>query len=113
MARGRPPLNPKTDELAQKQNDEKLKEELSDERTYEFMNTEEPGLMVKFSYGSTANPKRYSFMHGGRYSIPREVAEHVESRQTPIWGYRPDGTGQMAKQLLGWKPRFQMREVRA
>ena len=83
-----------------------------EEATFEFYNLEEPGLMLKFPYGTTKKIEKFTFLHGGKYKIRREVAQHVESRQTPIWGYRPDGTGTMVKNLNGWKPRFQMREVR-
>ena len=94
----------------------KIKEKIisrSDEEVYfEFYNLEEPGLLQKFSYGTTKKNKMYTFFHGQKYKIKREIAEHVESRETPLWGYRPDGTGKMQKYLKGYKPRFQMREVR-
>lgn len=79
---------------------------------YEFYNLEEPGLMQKFVYGTTKKFKKYTFFHGEKYKITREVAQHVESRQTPLWGYKPDGSGRLQKHLNGWKSRFQMREVR-
>ena len=105
--------NPKEQEFADKVRTDTGRKHLKEERTFEFYNLEEPGLAVKFSYGPTTSPKRYNFWHGEKYTIPVEVAEHVERSQTPIYGYRPDGTGRMVKQLTGWKPRFQMREVRA
>ena len=78
---------------------------------YEFYNLEEPGLAVKFPYGSTRNQHNFTFYHGGKYRVPRHVARHVESCATPIWDWRPDGTGKMAKQRVGEKSRFQMRHV--
>jgi hypothetical protein len=78
---------------------------------YEFMNLEEPGLMLPFSYGNTKNKHTFSFMHGGTYILPRFIARHVESRGTPIWRYKPNGYGQMEKKLDGTKSRFQLREV--
>lgn len=78
---------------------------------YEFMNTEEPGLMQKFTYGNTRNKHTFTFMHGGKYTIPRFIARYVESRSTPIWKWVPDGSGSMHKQMAGTVSRFQMREV--
>jgi len=75
------------------------------------MNLEEPGLNIKFVYGSTNGAQKYELMHGGKYKLSREVVNHIESRQTPIWSYRPDGTGMMRKELTGYKPRFQCRQV--
>jgi len=106
------PANPRSERLLEISKSESGKEYLKEERTYEFYNLEEPGLSVKFSYGPTNSPKRYVFWHGQKYKVPVEVAEHIERSQTPIWAWRPDGTGSMVKQMSGWKPRFQMREVR-
>ena len=92
--------------------EEKVKKRSEEEGYFEFYNLEEPGLVQKFAYGTTKNYKKYVFFHGEKYKITREIAEHVESRETPIWGYRPDGTGRLEKHLKGYKPRFQMREVR-
>ncbi len=78
---------------------------------FEFYNLEEPGLAVKFPYGSTRNSHNFTFYHGGKYRVPRHVARHVESCATPLWDWRPDGTGKMAKQRVGEKSRFQMRHV--
>ncbi len=85
----------------------------NEERLFEFYNLEDPGLMIKFPYGTTKKIEKFTFLHGNKYKLRREIADHVESRQTPIWGYRPDGSGKLEKVLKGWKPRFQMREVRA
>jgi len=78
---------------------------------FEFYNLEEPGLAIKFPYGSTRNHHNFSFWHGGKYKVPRHVARHLEGCSTPIWDWRPDGTGKMVKQKIGEKPRFQMRQV--
>ena len=89
----------------------KEKEWLEEEITVEFMNLEEPGLLQKFTYGSTKNPKTYILMHGGKYKLPRHLINHLNTRETPIWKWLPDGSGQLAKQLVAKKPRFQCREV--
>ena len=77
---------------------------------YEFINVEERGATHRFSYGNASNQHVFTFDHGKKYKLPRFIAEHVESRQTPIWDWRPDGTGAMNKQLTGQNPRFQMRQ---
>lgn len=96
---GRRPINEK---------EEKYLKEIGE---YEFYNLEEPGLSLKFSYGDTRRKYNFQFFHGGKYKIPRHVAMHLESRCTPIWQWRPDGTGSMNKQQVGTKPRFQMRAI--
>jgi hypothetical protein len=89
----------------------KEQEWLNEEVSVEFINVEEPGLMIKFCYGSTKDPKNYTLMHGGKYKLPRHVVKHINSRETPDWKWRPDGHGGMQKTLVGMKPRFQCREV--
>ena len=77
----------------------------------EFYNIEEPGVPIKFSYGQPKRIKTYTLMHGGVYKLPREIVRHLESREKPIFEYRPDGTGSMKKQKTGYKSRFQCRQV--
>lgn len=79
-------------------------------RPYEFYNLEEPGMMHKFPYGNTRSQKTFTLFHSNTYHLPRHVARHLESCTTPIWDWRPDGTGRMAKQKVGVKSRFQMKE---
>lgn len=90
---------------------EKEEKWLREMRTYEFMNMEQPGLMLQFSFGNANNSMKFTFMHGGKYEIPRFVADHVNSRGTPLWKWMPDGTGSLRKERMGMKSRFQMREV--
>lgn len=90
---------------------DKEKNWLDEEIDVEFYNIEEPGLMNKFPFGGTKNFKVYTLMHGGKYKLPRRVVQHIESRQTPIWKWQPDGSGAMTKKLTGMKPRFQCRQV--
>ena len=78
---------------------------------FEFMNIEEAGLTHKFTYGSTKKQHNFTMMHGGKYKLPRFIARHVESCATPLWDWRPDGTGRLEKKYMGNKPRFQMRQV--
>ncbi|MFO7881197.1 MAG: hypothetical protein R6U52_01505 [Kosmotogaceae bacterium] len=78
---------------------------------FEFMNMEEPGLSNRFPYGNSKDSHTFTFFHGGKYKVPRFIAQWVESRTTPIWDWRPDGTGGMQKKMVGNKPRFQMRQV--
>ena len=87
------------------------KEWLNEEVTVEFMNLEEPGLLQKFCYGSTKNPKTYILFHGGKYKLPRHLVNHINTREVPNWKWVPDGTGTLNKQMVSKTPRFQCREV--
>lgn len=78
---------------------------------YEFINLEEPGLTMKFTYGDAKNKEDITLFHGGKYKLPRFIARHLESCSKPIWKWRPDGTGRMNKQKIGDDPRFQMRQT--
>ena len=75
--------------------------------TCEFSNLSEPGLSINFSYQG----KKFQLFHGGKYRIPRFLQRHVESCSIPIYGWKPDGQGQMAKNRIGSKSDYQMREV--
>lgn len=90
---------------------EKEEKHLREMNTYEFMNLEEPGLMITFPYGNAGNKHNFKLMHGGKYILPRFMQRHIESKSTPIWGWKPDGTGRLTKILKGRNSRFQMREV--
>jgi hypothetical protein len=90
---------------------EREKEWLKEEIHFEFFNLEEPGVPLKFSFGPTQNVEKHTLLHGGRYKKSRAVVQHIESRQTPIWNYMPNGSGQMEKSLKGYKSRFQCRQV--
>ena len=90
---------------------EKEEKHLRELVDYEFMNLEEPGLSQTFPYGNSGNKHTFTFQHGGRYTVPRFIARHLESKSTPMWGWKPDGSGRMEKTLKGRKSRFQMREV--
>ncbi len=90
---------------------EKEDKHLSELVQYEFMNLEEAGLMQKFSYGNAKNVYKFTLFHGGKYMVPRFIARHVESKATPMWKWKPDGSGSLEKQLVGYDSRFQMREV--
>lgn len=80
-------------------------------RPFEFLNSEEPGVFHKFSYGNRKRRMNFTFFHGQTYKVPRFVAKHLEENcQTPIYDWRPDGLGKMIPTLVGYKPRFQMRE---
>ncbi len=78
---------------------------------FEFNNLEEPGLSHSFTVGNTKNYFSFQFLHGGKYKVPRFIARHLENRSTPIWNWKPDGSGRMAKKLVGQKSRFQMKQT--
>lgn len=94
-----------------RQHEAKKKDFMEEEVLVEFYNLEEPGVPLKFSYGPTKKPKQYTLLHGGKYKLTRDVINHIESRQTPLWDYKPDGIGIMTKYLKGYKSRFQCRQV--
>ena len=78
---------------------------------FEFFNLENEGLSLPFSYGDSGNNQKFELEHGGKYRVPRFVARHLETRSTPIYKWRPDGTGSMRKTQVGTKPRFRMSQV--
>lgn len=90
---------------------EKEEKWLREMRTYEFTNREEPGLSNTFPYGAAGKSMKFTFFHGGKYRIPRFIANHVNNCGKPIYGWRPNGQGGMEKQQTGTESRFQMREV--
>ena len=77
---------------------------------FEFVNLKEPGVFHKFDYGDTKHHATFAFFHGQKYKVPRHIARHLEGCAMPIYDYRPNGTGQMVKTLVGHDPRFQMRQ---
>lgn len=90
---------------------EKEEKHLKEICEYQFFNLEESGMELTFPYGDTNKYCNFTFLHGSKYRVPRHVAQHVESCSTPIWNWRPDGTGRMVKQKTGDTLRFQMRHV--
>ena len=78
---------------------------------FEFMNIEEAGLSHRFPYGNAKRNHNFTLFHGGKYTLPRFIAQWIESRNTPIWDWRPNGEGGMTKKLIGNNSRFQMRQV--
>jgi len=97
--------------LGKKPENEKEEKYLREICEYEFYNVEEPGLTLRFPYGSTKKSYTFTFRHGEKYKIPRHVARHIESCSTPMYSWRPSGTGNMQKTHTGTKSRFQMRPV--
>lgn len=97
--------------VVHKSTEQRKKEYLEEEIYIEFMNLEEPGMMLNFSFGPADKMKKYKLFHGGKYHLPRKVVQHIESRQVPIYKYRPDGEGGMRKELTSYKPRFQCRQL--
>ena len=87
---------------------EKEEKYLREIHKYEFYNLEEPGLMHSFGYASGKQNVTITLFHGGTYELPRFIAEHLENCSTPIWDWRPDGSGRMTKILVGRKPRFRL-----
>jgi hypothetical protein len=96
---------------ASKKYSEKEEKWLREPVKCEFINMEDPGLMITFTYGTTKHKHTFKLMHGGKYVVPRFIKNHVESKATPMWKWRADGNGGMKKEQTGSNPRFAMREV--
>lgn len=96
------------------------KEFLDEIVTIQFYNLEQPGKSDQvFMKGGVRNPDRLSLTHGEIRDLSRAWIRFIESRQEPIYNYSEDAgdaaTGRKRKRvktLIGWKPRFQCREVR-
>lgn len=78
---------------------------------YEFDNSEDPGLKLKFVYGSTKQNEVIEIWPGVATKLPRFIARYVESRGYPMYKYSPDGSGAMVPTYIGKQGRFRMREV--
>lgn len=100
------------DEVLEQQDRAKFERKKEELEYVEFYNIEEPGHPITFSYGPAKRTKKYTLLHGGKYELPKEIINHLESRQTPMYDYRPDGNGRMTKYLKGYQSRFQCRTVR-
>jgi hypothetical protein len=92
---------------------------LTEKATIQFYNIEQPGRSQSFCFGTCNNPERITLDHGEIRELSRAAIRFIESRQTPIYEYQKEGgdatTNKRAtikKKIVGWKPRFQCREVR-
>ena len=94
--------------LGTKPKNEREEKHLREVCEFEFYNLEEPGLTHCFTYGNTRNNSIFTMYHGEKYNVPRCVARHLESKGTPIWDWRPDGSGRIKKKEIGMTPRFRM-----
>jgi len=84
---------------------------LSERVMIQFYNIEEPGSPGFFCFGKCDDPKTIEINHGEIRELTRGDVRFIESRQKPIYVYKPDGSGKQRKALAGWKPRFQCRQV--
>lgn len=92
---------------------------LSEKVSVQFYNIEQPGNGAHFVYGSVSCPTKIDLEHGEISELTRGEIRYIESRQTPIYEYQKDmgnvqrgKKAKVTKHLIGWKPRFQCREVR-
>jgi len=97
--------------VGEKPKTEKEEKFLKEFAEFEFYNSEEPGVETQFPYGSTKNNIVFLFQHGQKYRVPRHIARHVEKCSTPLYAWKPNGSGAMIKTKTGTKSRFQMRQV--
>ncbi len=84
---------------------------LEEKVNIQFYNIEEPGAGGFFCYGGCRDPKTIELDHGEIRELTRGDVRYIESRQTPMYEYKPDGTGKRRKELIGWRPRFQCRQI--
>lgn len=94
--------------LGRKPQSEKEEKFMREICTYEFYNLEEPGLSHTFGYAAGKQNVTITLEHGKAYELPRFIAEHLESNSIPIYDFRPDGTGRLAKKYVGKNPRFRL-----
>jgi len=98
----------KARDLRKKKDEPKLK--------YEFINMEQPGRSLSFFYGDARRPEKFSFHHNQVVEVREEIAEHVQSRQTPIWKWVDsvsyDGSPRRVAKIVGYTPRFYMKRVK-
>ena len=88
--------------------------------TIQFYNLEQPGKSEQtFITGPVGRPEKVTLAHGEIRDLSRAWVRFIESRQEPIYSYEEyagdAAKGKKAKRkkvLIGWKPRFQCREVR-
>jgi len=92
---------------------------LSEKATIQFYNIEQVGRSAHFTFGPCNAPEQIDIDHGEIRELTRAAIRFIESRQTPIYEYQKEGgdatSGRKAtikKQIVGWKPRYQCREVR-
>lgn len=90
---------------------EKEEKHLRELCVFEFNNTEQPGVMHKFSYGNSNNKMVFNIFHGQKYVLPRFLARWIESAGVPVWSWAPDGSGRLTKKKSGYSRRFMMREA--
>jgi len=93
---------------------------LSEKVMIQFYNIESPGKSQYFCHGPCNDPDfKDTIQHGEFRELTRATIRFIESRQEPIQEYQKTpgdvATGKKPKTkavLIGWKPRFQCREVR-
>lgn len=93
---------------------------LNEKITIQFFNIEQPGKTDQhFVTGPVGNPDRVCLAHQEITELTRAWVRFIESRQSPIWDYEEDAGDatkgkrrRRVKKLVGYKPRFQCREVR-
>lgn len=90
---------------------EEKKTQGNDDIEVEIYNIEEPGAPIKVCVGPAHKLFKKTFLHGGKYKIPRDIVKIIESRKTPMYKWMPDGTGSMQKQLMGYTQRFSCKQV--
>lgn len=102
------------DEVAEREDKhafEAKKAAVNDDVEVEVYNIEEPGAPIAVVHGPANNLFKKKFLHGGKYTLPRKIVKFIESRQRPIYKWKPDGSGIMQKQIIGYEQRFSCKQV--
>ena len=90
---------------------EKEEKFLREYKIYEFSNVENPGQSHSFPFGSSSRNATFCFFHGGRYRLPRFLANHMNESGIPQREKYKNLSGHTEERVVGKKPRLNMREV--
>lgn len=103
-------------EMAEEKSRDLRKKKDAPKFKYEFINMEQPGKSLSFFYGDARRPQKIHWKHGEVVECTEEIAEHVQSRQTPIWEWvqiiAPNGVPSKVGKIVGYTPRFFMKKVK-
>lgn len=97
--------------LEYKPKSEKEEKHLREVCEYEFSNIETPGAEYFAPYGTTKKNANIYMSHGGKYKLPRFIANWIRQRGKPRYTYKPDGSGRLVPTYAGMDYRYQLNEV--
>jgi hypothetical protein len=80
--------------------------------TVQFMNLEDPNVPLEFTFNRGAKrgqttPHKYILYSGRVYTMPKDVADHINSKAYPIYENTYDAEQQQYRSVItGMRPRF-------